>query len=372
MEDEIHNNNIIRLGKLLLQKGIEFCLYRHPDSEFFNIATQKELLPESAKINFIIAPFNNKEHELVLLRKIPKEVLTNHRFTNKIQQLNDSPINWGTLPESTGKEVYLERIHQYLKFIKDKKALKAILSRVKILGKPYDFDPFIFYQKLSSAYPETFTSLFYIPGKGIWTGASPELFLEKEKNHFYTVALAATLPKSPNKNYKWGKKDKEEHNMVRQHIEAVFANNNCKLIKATGPYSFETGKVAHLKTDYVYEQANNKYPDKIINELFPTPAIGGLPVDSALTCIRLYEGYSRHFYSGYLGETNGIDLARLFINLRCMQIGCNKIAVFVGGGISDGSDPEDEWEETIQKSLTLLEIIEESIPGELNKNEVIR
>lgn len=373
MKEEIQNNNINRLCRLLLQKGIGFCLYRYPGTNQYSVAIQKGLLPPGEETGFVIAPFiGSNGYGTEQFQKIPSQVITDDQFYDQIGELEDCPIGWGVLPVETSKEDYLIHIHQYLEYIRDEKALKAILSRVKIIDKPPDFDPFIFYKKLSSAYPETFASLFYIPGKGIWAGASPELFLKKDKNLLYTMALAATLPLSVEGIYKWRRKETREHDMVRRHIEYVFEKNDCKMIRAKGPYTFETGKVAHLKTDYVFELSDHHNLEQIITDLYPTPAIGGLPVQKALDCIKLYEGYSRNYYSGYLGETNGDDLSRLFINLRSMQIGEDAIAIFVGGGISDESDPEEEWEETIQKSFTLLEIIEATTKVLLNKNEVIR
>ena len=373
MKEEIQNKNIIRLCSLLLQKGISFCLYRFPGADQYCMAIQKGLISPAEETDFIIAPFvGPNQYSTELLQKIPQQVFEDDQFYNQIMVLEDCPIVWGVLPEQTTKKDYLLRIHQYLDYIKGGNALKAILSRVKIIDKPADFDPFLFYRKLSAAYPETFASLFYLPGKGIWACASPELFLKKEKRVLYTMALAATLPLNSDNIYNWRRKEKREHDLVRQHIEQVFEKNDCKLVSFNGPYTFETGKVAHLKTDYVYELPEHHDMDQVIKDLYPTPAIGGLPVKEALECIQLYEGYSRNYYTGYLGETNGHDLARLFINLRSMQIGENAIAIFVGGGISDESDPEEEWEETIQKSFTLLEIIEATTKSVLKKDEVIR
>lgn len=344
----------------MLQKGITFCLYRYPGDDHYSVAIQKGLLSHNKETDFIIAPFSSSEYGTTLLQKIPAAIFADDTFYDHLLGLDDCKIKWGQLPNETDKDDYLKSIHQYLKYIRDERALKVILSRVKIIMKPEGFDPFVFYKKLSSAYPETFASLFYIPGKGIWAGASPELLLKKENGRCYTMALAATLPRNEEGSYPWRGKEKEEHDMVRRHIEEVFIQNNCKLISSTGPYNFETGRVAHLKTDYIFELPEQNNFDKLISELYPTPAIGGLPVHKALDCIQKFEGYPRNYYTGYLGETNGRDLARLFINLRSMQIGENEIAVFVGGGISNESDPEEEWEETIQKSFTLLEIIEKT------------
>lgn len=373
MKDTLENKNIIQIGRLLLQKGISFCIYCYPGESQYNVAIQKGILYPNNEADFVISPFiANNKYEKVVLEKVPSQVCADNRLYDELMRLEDCTIKWGELPSETIKADYLKSIHHYLQFIRAKKAMKAILSRVKIIGKPTKFDPLIFYKKLSTAYPETFSSLFYIPGKGIWTGASPELFLKKEKDFLYTVALAATLPIHKEENYNWRKKEIKEHDMVREHIEQVFEKNNCRLINSKGPYVFETGHVAHLKTDYIFENSEKNDLGQIITDLYPTPAIGGLPVRKALECINLYEGYARNYYSGFLGETNGQDLARLFINLRCMQIGEDAIAVFVGGGISDESDPEEEWEETIQKSFTLLEIIEKTSQNVPIKNEAIR
>ena len=351
---------LIPLTKLLIQKGISFCCYRYPNSSEINLAIQKGIILDNDD-NFIIAPFTgNSSVSKVLLQKLSLDNL-NPEFYQKIQALPDIDIKWMELPKEESKEVYLERIHQYLNEIKGGKISKAILSRVIKIDKPNGFNQSDFFIKLCDAYPETFVSSFYVPGAGLWIGASPELLLETKNNQYHTVALAATQTKNEKKEYIWRKKEEDEHQLVRVHIESIFKQNDCALISSKGPFPFETGKVVHLKTKYTFGM-NSKIDSKsIVAQLHPTPAIGGLPVKEALECISKYEGYSRNYYAGYLGETKGPHLVRLFINLRCMQIGKNEIALFVGGGISADSNPEEEWKETIQKSLTLLQILEKPL-----------
>ena len=48
-----------------------------------------------------------------------------------------------------------------------------------------------------------------------------------------------------------------------------------------------------------------------------------------------------------------------------MQIGESNIAIYVGGGITSASVPEDEWQETILKSKTMTEIIQPKIPNSI-------
>ncbi len=361
------HNSAILLSRLLLKKGISFCLYRFPNEGNYHLAIENDVLISSGiipskknPVSFIITPFiqNEESTKVVLQTLLPEE--TDDRFLGFIEQLEDKPIEWHPLPAAGTKEEYLQKLGNYLNDIRSGKLSKAILSRVILLDKPKDLDVFHFYASLSTTYPETFASLFYIPGMGIWTGASPELLLEKENTKYRTMALAATQPKKTAGEYSWRKKEEAEHHLVQQHIEEIFLKNNCSLVYSNGPYTIETGKVAHLKTGYTFEEKAQSNEETIIQQLHPTPAIGGLPVREALECISKYEGYNRNYYSGYLGETNHHDFTRLFINLRCMQIGSEQIAIYVGGGISADSDPEEEWAETNQKSLTLLEIIEET------------
>ena len=92
------------------------------------------------------------------------------------------------------------------------------------------------------------------------------------------------------------------------------------------------------------------------NKLHPTPAISGYPTKKSIKLIEENEPHKRSLYCGFLGELFD-ESVNLFVNLRCMKIDRENLHLFVGGGITDLSIPEDEWEETQIKSETLLSII---------------
>jgi isochorismate synthase len=48
---------------------------------------------------------------------------------------------------------------------------------------------------------------------------------------------------------------------------------------------------------------------------------------------------------------------RLYVNLRCLRLEEKTGTVFVGGGIVNSSDPDKEWQETVDKSSTMLRIL---------------
>jgi isochorismate synthase len=46
------------------------------------------------------------------------------------------------------------------------------------------------------------------------------------------------------------------------------------------------------------------------------------------------------------------------VNLRCCQVTKGKINLYVGGGYTKDSNPEMEWQETENKSRTILNLVE--------------
>ena len=53
-------------------------------------------------------------------------------------------------------------------------------------------------------------------------------------------------------------------------------------------------------------------------------------------------------------ENEGCDLK---VNLRCARFSAKEVQIFVGGGITSQSNPNDEFMETEIKSQTLLSVI---------------
>jgi isochorismate synthase len=92
--------------------------------------------------------------------------------------------------------------------------------------------------------------------------------------------------------------------------------------------------------------------------LHPTSAVCGVPLEPSLTFLVENEGYSRDFYSGYLGPVNIDNQIDIFVNLRCMQLLAEKATFYAGAGVTIDSIPEQEWEETEMKMNTLLRVIQ--------------
>lgn len=345
----------ISVARILFSKKIPFCIYRFPGKQNFHLAIDAAFVEPKERNTLWISPFDpsgiNKE---IFFSVLNEDELTSS-FINGLQV---KPLQQKTeveLPTETTKENYARSFNNFLHEIESGELKKAVLSRVIYHDKPTDFNPIDFFLKLATDYSDAFVHLSQHPDSGMWIGASPELLIQKSAAQLHIMALAGTQARHHSATpYQWRPKEEEEHLMVSEHVENVLQQFNCKTLKKEGPYTIEAAQVAHLRTDYT---AEGKIADLIafLKKLHPTPAVGGLPVEKGLECIRKFEGYNRSYYCGFIGETDFMNDAQLYINLRCMQVGEDKLAVYAGGGITAASDAEEEWNETILKSKTMTD-----------------
>ena len=101
----------------------------------------------------------------------------------------------------------------------------------------------------------------------------------------------------------------------------------------------------------------NSSENDLINALHPTSAVCGMPLYVARNFILENEKYDRKYYSGFLGECKMQEQTNLFVNLRCCEIKNDSITIYVGCGITKDSNPEMEFFETENKSMTMRDVL---------------
>ena len=155
----------------------------------------------------------------------------------------------------------------------------------------------------------------------------------------------------------WTEKEKHEQQVV---VDAIVAGLNqsgaAQNIHIGERKTIKAGQLFHLQTPITAEiKAGNLL--SLVQYLHPTPAVGGLPKSTAVDYILSHEGYDRAYYTGYLGPFSKGDTARFFVNLRCAQITPQHLRIYTGAGITQGSDPDKEWEEICRKANTFLSVV---------------
>jgi isochorismate synthase len=257
------------------------------------------------------------------------------------------------IPVFTPREYYLQA-HQLLNGINLMQLGKAVFSRVKQVA--FDTSKCIdLFHQLCEDYPKACVYLISSEIFGTWIGASPELLLESHRDHLFTMSLAGTKA-TADQAFEWGEKEKIEQDLVTQFIEKQLIHSEVSNIEITKPYEVQAGPVSHLRSD-ISADLNGKNAWEIAMNLHPTPAVSGLPRDEAMRLISNVEYHKRELYAGIFGYTSP-DKTKVYVNLRCAQFQENKAYLYLGGGFTPQSIPENEWMETENKSKTLLNVMQ--------------
>ena len=342
----VSNNDFFIKLKSCVEEKTPFISFRHPQSEtlkcYFGSANKINSFSIPLDSGFVVMPFDVKKQGYYISKsttistKISKNI--NKDSLNTSLNLNEK--------FHSDKNEYCNKVSKIIKIISQTELVKVVFSKsFKFNLSSNNFD--IFFQKLLNQNFEAFCYLFYHPEEGFWMGASPETLLEINDKNVTTMALAGTKKRETSE---WGNKEIIEQEIVKEEIIKNL-RPLCENVKTEGPVTIKAGEIDHLKT--VITGFSTASVNDVINAIHPTPAVGGVPKKNALSIINSLENHERSLYSGYLGEIdkNG---CRLFVNLRCVNFNQNKATLFVGGGITQESSPEKEWEEIINKSQTIL------------------
>ncbi|MEY8022006.1 chorismate-binding protein [Muriicola sp. SD30] len=335
------------------QSSLPFVIFKYPHKKELKAILQSDTeLNYTADFNhsgFVFSPFDDTQ-ETILTR--PDKTITAKLDTGIF--LNDNSTTDYPLDDTEAVR-YKKMVTEAVKAIQNKNLNKVVLSRsMEVATEKSAIDIF---NELILEYPSAFCYCWYHPRVGCWMGATPEILLEVEGNRFTTVALAGTIEKSGDKKPNWTEKEKAEQQLVTGYIEEAMAGLGIE-VKSSEVQTTDAGTLWHLKTTITGVVKVNQTA-KMIRTLHPTPAVCGIPLKKARSYIRKHETYQRKFYTGYLGEieVGPQQATRLFVNLRCMELREGKAIIYVGGGITQDSDPEKEWQETVAKSRTILKVL---------------
>lgn len=374
MIDNSSYQSLKDLHKVCLSQHIPFASYRMPFQSEITSLVQYTSFPKkidthqdlNKKSGFIVSPFFENEKNSTFLLE-PNYILNNKSIEKAfIQTLTNTSLflNKKTIFENdisdTKKVDFVQQVENAKNIISDGKCSKIVLSKVQLDTLKNNFDASAFFLELCDLYPHAFISFIQLPEIGCWIGASPEPLIEISGESAYTVSLAGTQKAASlqKKDIAWSKKEISEQKIVSDYIEATLENNNIFNFNVKGPYTYKAGNLVHLKTEFSFKRESiiNRLRD-FIDAIHPTPSVCGLPKDASMDFILNNEQHNRSYYAGYLGPINIADETHLFVNLRCLQLFNQQVVIYSGAGITAASNAEKEWEETNQKMMTLLNVI---------------
>ena len=291
-----------------------------------------------------------------------------HFLSEEKQRTFDIPDKLPLLASSSLQaeaEAYKALVQKAIDAIAQGAFRKVVTSRKQIVDLEQPLPPTYIFERLCERYPQAFVSLFFLPEKGVWLGASPEVLVSvNAAQEFWTMALAGTQAYQEGKSLAeavWTQKEIEEQALVSRYIINCLKKIRVREFEDLGPRTVLAGNLLHLQTDFLIDLRHLHYPQLpsvMLDLLHPTSAVCGMPKAESLDFLLRHEGYEREFYSGYLGPVNIEAETHLFVNLRCMQWQPKQLWLYAGGGITIDSQPAKEWQETVMKCQTMLQALQ--------------
>ena len=368
-------NDFFKVAKSQFNCAMPFVLYRKPNSSvvkgFFQEDDVVYTSDELTESGFMFSPFNAEEHS-VLIPLEQSEVLEinyseNSSTENKLK--NDEPS-----ASLETEKAHIKLVSKAIQSIKNNAFKKVVVSRRETIDLK-ETNALVLFQRLLNSYKNAFVYCWYHPKVGLWLGATPEILLSVIGNRFTTMSLAGTQAKNSEVETKWQSKETEEQELVTNFIVDNLESKVATLTVGKTE-TIEAGNLLHLRTKI--SGLLNTNLKQIVSALHPTPAVCGLPKEVTKQFILENENYNREFYTGFLGELNLKEeksrntnrrnvennaygsiktVSNLYVNLRCMQLTDTTASLYIGGGITKDSIPENEFQETVNKAETMKKVL---------------
>jgi para-aminobenzoate synthetase component I len=261
------------------------------------------------------------------------------------------------------KSDYIRSVDKIIEYIKAGHVYQVNMSQR--FEMQFSGDTFTLFKHLFEKNPAPFFA-YVNAGDHQIVSTSPERFLLLEGNRVETRPIKGTRPRGKNfhedeqfrTELLTSSKDDAELSMIVD----LLRNDIGKVCRA-GSVSVKEHKrlEAYQNVYHLISIVEGTLDDgldavDLIRATFPGGSITGCPKIRSMEIIDELEPCRRHVYTGSIGYISFHDTVDLSIAIRTATIFQNKIYFSVGGGIVYDSDPEDEFEETLHKGRTLMEV----------------
>ncbi|MBM7570619.1 anthranilate synthase component I [Aquibacillus albus] len=310
-------------------------------------------------VTIIAVDLDGKRNEEALEKRISdlKEHILQHENIEANQLINVS------FQPSIEKETFMEMVEKAKQHITDGDIFQVVLSQR--MKASFDADPFTFYRSLRRANPSPY--MFYIDFDSyIVLGASPESLIKVTGKQVVTNPIAGTRPrgKTNEEDIKLAEDLLADEKELAEHKMLVDLSRNdlgrvCEIGSISIPKYMTIERYQHVMhiVSEVQGVLTSEYSglDALISTL-PAGTVSGAPKIRAMQIINDLETKKRGVYAGaagYINMNGDLDLA---LAIRTLVIKGNNAYVQAGAGVVYDSDPASEYQETLNKAKSLLEV----------------
>jgi para-aminobenzoate synthetase component 1 len=257
---------------------------------------------------------------------------------------------------SLGPQDYRAAVEAVREEIAAGEVYQANICRVLSAPLPVGADLLGLAGLLAAGNPAPYAGAVSLPAHGVHVAtASPELFLSRAQDVLESGPIKGTGRTAADLT----DKDRAENVMI---VDLV--RNDLGEVAATGTVEVpalcaveEHPGLVHLVSRVRARLRPGTCWADLLAATFPPGSVSGAPKSSALRIIGELEPVPRGPYCGAIGWVDGTRrTARLAVGIRTFWAAHGRLHFGTGAGITWGSDPTDEWQETELKANRLLAV----------------
>ena len=268
------------------------------------------------------------------------------------------------------REGFIQAVETAKEYIRAGDIFQVVLSQR--MSVPFRARPVDVYRALRALNPSPYMYFLDLDGTQI-VGSSPEILVRVKDGEITVRPIAGTRPRGRTQEEDFAleaelladPKERAEHLMLidlgRNDVGRVSEPGSVRVGEQFGIERYS--HVMHIVSEVQGKlRGGMKFAD-ILKATFPAGTVSGAPKIRALEIIGQLEPIKRNIYSGavgYLGWWGDADTA---IAIRTAVIQDGRLHVQAGAGIVYDSDPEKEWEETMNKGRALFRAVAQAAGG---------
>jgi len=197
-------------------------------------------------------------------------------------------------------------------------------------------------------------------------GATPERLIKHQAQQLWTLSLAGSIARGnqPSEDEELASflsqdvKNLHEHKLAVDMIKSAM-QELCEQVEAPdAPIIRKLKDIQHLATPISGVIKEGVTLLQAVEALHPTPALGGMPRESAIEAIRRLEQMDRGWYAAPIGWMNISHEGEFAAAIRSALLIREKAFLFAGCGIVGDSNPLSEYNETALKFRPMLKALQ--------------
>ena len=325
--------------------------------------------------NFVV--FDNLKNELTIVKyfeegdlsakenseRIIAEIsLTLSQNVNQIPSVDTEIKKELNVKSEFKKEEFLRAVERIKDYINEGDAMQVVLSQR--FWTEFHEKPINLYRALRHLNPSPY--LFYFDfGEFHIVGSSPEILVRYENNLVTTRPLAGTRPRgrTPEEDNKLEIELLNDPKELAEHLMLIdLGRNDIGRICTTGSVEVTEkmvierfSHVMHISSNVEGVLRKDKNAFDILRATLPVGTLSGAPKIRAIEIIDELEPSTRGIYGGAVGYISWIGEMDTAIAIRTGIIKDNILYVQAGCGVVADSQPESEWEETVNKGKAVFQ-----------------